>query len=279
MSEYEPPTTVYGIDFSADRSRAGERIWIAKGIVDDAADGLRIVECQQATEFLDTGAERETALLDLARFLGSLDGNTAVALDVPFGLPETVIAADDWIEFLRRLPSWADDPSDFARESAHRASLDGDASQLLRATEEPLGTLSPYDDRLRAQTFYGMRDLLRPLALADAARALPIQPISTDRPSLLEVYPAGTLARLDGHDAGYATDDDSGRERRAENLDVLSAADVDSEDDVRRRAVENADGNALDAIVAALTAYEHTRDPSDLRTADDRRALEGHIYV
>lgn len=311
MGSYEPPRRIYGLDFSADRSRAGEQIWIAEAVVDD---GLRVVDAAPAADRLDVGREREAVLPALARFLANLGGGTATGLDFPFGLPAKVVADDAWLEFLRQFPSWADDPADLARESERRAALngggpaseangspasdvrgtssgwssdgassdrraDGAGTELLRATEEPLGAVSPYNERLRDETFYGIRDLLRPLVLADVVRAVPMQPMDADRPLLLEVYPTGTLERLDAHDLRYVGDGDDARQRRAANLDVLETSGISIDECARDRALSDDEGDALDAIVAAVAAYQHTRDPCDLRTDDDVRALEGHIYV
>jgi hypothetical protein len=323
MADYDPPTRVYGVDFSADEARAGEKIWIAEGVVEpvdagnppeadsvaadadsvaadadsgaadadsgaaDADSGatgaaderLRVVDCRRATEYLDVDPDRDAAVPALARFLGTRGDDVAAGLDFPFGLPEPVVAADEWAGFLRWLPGWADDPSDLARQSEARATLEGDAAQLRRETEEPLGALSPYGVRLRAQTFYGIRDVLRPLVLSGTARVLPMQEPTGDGPRLLEVYPAGTLDRLDCHDTRYKSDDESARDRRTENVQALADAGLALDDEVRDRAVENAEGDALDAVVAAFAAYQHTRDQGDLRTGDDTVALEGYIYV
>lgn len=275
MDAYDPPSRVFGVDFSADRERAGEKIWIAEAVVDD---DLRVVDCRPAVDYLDVDRRREAAIPAVTRFLAGLDA-AAVGLDFPFSLPAEVVAADGWPEFLRRLPGWADDPTDMARECESRAELCEDETEVLRATEAPLGALCPYNLRLRAQTFYGQRDVLRPLVLADAARAVPMQPPAPGRPTLLEVYPAGTLKRLGAHDLRYKGDGEDAHERRATNLDALSAAGATVEAAVHDRALTDDAGDALDAVVAAVAAHEHATDPTDLRTDDGTRLLEGHVYV
>lgn len=277
MDDYEPPRRVFGIDFSAERRRAGDHIWIADCVVEEPA--LSVVDCRPATDRFDVDCARKHAVPALTRFLGSLSGECVAGLDFPFALPDEVVAAETWPEFLRQLPSWADDPMDLARESEARASLDGPATELIRATEDPLGALSPYNERLRAETFYGIRDVLRPLVLADAARALPMQVRSPDHPSLLEVYPAGTLERFQAQHMRYKEDGDQARDRRIENVEALEERGVEFTDEIRERVVDDTSGDALDAVVAAVSAFEHTRDPSDLQTSDGARRLEGHIYV
>jgi hypothetical protein len=276
MDDYEPPDLLYGLDFSADRRRAGQKIWIAEC---QAGDPPRVTDCRPAAALLDVSSARESVVPAVTRMLGSLDGDAAAGLDFPFALPEPVVAADDWPAFLRALPSWADDPSDLARECEHRAETAGESGELRRATEDPLDALSPYNRRLRHQTFYGIRDLLRPLVLSGSVRAAPMQPPDADRPTLLEVYPGGTLERLEAHDARYKDDTEDARNRRAENLDALADAGLTVDSTAREAALEDDDGDALDAVVAAFAAYQHTRDPGDLWTNDETRLLEGHIYV
>jgi hypothetical protein len=276
MAEYDPPGAVYGVVLDADRGRAGRRTWLAE--LD--ADRPAVVGVDRATERLDAGRERDALLPTVARFLGTRPAGTAAGLDVPFGLPAEVVAADAWPELVRQLPSWADDPPDLAREAEARASIGTDAADLRRETEEPLGALSPYSPQLRAETFYGLRDVLRPLALSGAARAAPMQSPRPDRPTLLEVYPAGTVDRLGGEPTRRPADGEAdARERRATNLDAVADAGVAVEADVRERCLADDEGRALNAVVAAVAAFQHSRDPADLTTDDERRSLEGHIYV
>ena len=276
MDDYDPPERVFGVDFSADRERAGEKILIAEARVDD---GLRVVDCSRVPDRLDAGRRRESAIPALTRFLGGLDGDAAAGLDFPFSLPADVVAVDDWTEFLRRFPAWADDPEDMARTSEARASLNGDDGHPMRATEEPLGAMSPCNLRLRAGTFYGIRDVLRPLVLSGRVRVPPMQSPSSDHPSLLEVYPAGTLDDLDGHRTRYKASGEEPRERRAANLDLLVGDGVEVTEEVRERVLADEDGDALDAVIAAFAAAQNAVDPSNLRIDDGRRLLEGHIYV
>jgi hypothetical protein len=275
MDDYEPPDRVYGVDFSADRERAGEKIWVAEAVVDD---GLRVTCSEPLVEFLDVERQREHAIPALTEWLAGLE-DVAVGMDFPFSLPGDVLAADEWPEFLRRLPGWADDPSDLARECEARAELEGDASEVLRETEEPLGALCPYNRRLRAQTFYGQRDVLRPLVLADAVRCAPMQSPHADRPTLVEVYPAGTFDRLGAHDLNYKGEGDDAREHRDANLAALTDAGVAVEEAAQDRALGDEAGDALDAVTAAVAVHQHARDPADLQTDDDVRRIEGHIYV
>lgn len=276
MDDHTQPARVYGVDFSADRRRAGEKIWVAEAVL---AEGSRVVDCRPAVEYLDVDRGRDAAIPALTAFLAELGGDAAVGMDVPFSLPEAVVAAEDWPALLRDLPGWADDPADLARECEARADLGDDAAEVLRATEASLGAMCPYNRRLRAQTFYGLRDVLRPLVLTDAARAVPMQTPADGRATLLEVYPAGTLERLDAHHQRYKGDGEPERGRRAANVDALAGAGTSMAEGVVERAVADEAGDALDAVVAAVAVARHVRDPTALRTDDATRRLEGHVYV
>lgn len=288
MRAFEPPTRVYGVDFSGAQD-AGRNIWLAEAVVTAETDGgdvfdgegLRVVDCRPATEWFDGPADREAVLPALTAFLGGLGGGVAVGLDFPFGLPAPLVGVDDWETFLHRFPGCFSSPDELRRRCSERAELLGDdgKTKLFRATDEPLSALSPYDLRLQAQTFYGIRDVLRPLVTSDAVRVHPMQRPAPDKVSLLEVYPAGVLDELGLHHTKYKDGSDAGRERREEIVAGLGDAGVAIDDDVRNRAIADDGGDALDALVAAVGTYRNTRDPNTLYTTDECRAIEGHIYV
>jgi len=276
-ADYRPPNRIVGVDFSGDARRAGRKIWLAEAVVED--DGLRIVDCAPATDRLDADPVREAAIPALTRYLGSLPATTAVGLDFPFGLPEEVVPAASWREFLRAFPSWFESPDALARRSRERAAVAGESGQLFRATDEQLGALSPWNLRLRTQTFYGVRDVLRPLVLVDAVRAAPMLVPAPERPTLLEVYPAGTLDELGCDATGYKDGSEAARDHRADLLGRLESGGVTVDDDLREPILDDDDGDALDAVLAAFAAARNTADPNNLHTADDRIGVEGYVYV
>jgi hypothetical protein len=290
MSAFEPPARVYGVDFSGAED-AGHALWLAEGIVDGAAcdggdvfdgDGFRIVDCRPATEWFDQSADREESHRALTAFLGGLGGGAAVGLDFPFGLPAPLVGVDNWETFLHQFPGSFSSPEELRRRCTERAELLGDGGQktkLFRATDEPLSALSPYDLRLQAQTFYGIRDVLRPLVATDLVRVHPMQRPHPEKPSLLEVYPAGVLDDLGLLNTKYKEASESGRARREEILAGLHDSGVVVDDDVWTRVVEDDGGDALDAVAAAVGTYRNTRDPHTLSTTDECPTIEGYIYV
>lgn len=278
---YTPPEAVFGVDFSGASRDAGRRIWVAEI---DSTDEPRLVDCAPATERFGAAADRASAHRALTQHLASLGGDAAAALDFPFTLPSSVVQADDWVAFVREFPGLFASPDDLQRRCQSRARLtDDDLVQHVRSTEESIGALSPYNRRLRSQTFYGIRDVLRPLVLADAVRAVPMQDLDPDRPTLLETYPAATLDSLDGETfrTGYKQADEEGLERREANLDALEAESALAvADDVRARLLDDSGGDALDAALAAFAGWRNTVDPSNLDIeSEDYDPREGYIYV
>ena len=276
---YTPPETVFGVDFSG-ASDAGEKLWIAEI---DGGDDPRLVGCAPVTERLDAPADRSSAHRALTHFLAGLDSDAAAGLDFPFSLPASVVRDEDWEALVRSFPSLFATPAELQRRCQSRAALtDDDRVQHVRETEASVSALSPYDRRLRSQTFYGIRDVLRPLVLADVVRVAPMQELTPDRPTLLETYPAAALDSLDGetYRAGYKEASEQGRERRAANLDALEAeASVRVDDGTRDRLLSDAGADGLDAALAAFAAWRNTVDPSNLEIDEGEYDAEGYIYV
>ena len=276
---YTPPDRVFGVDFSGAKD-AGKKVWVAEI---DATETPRLVGCAPATERFDVEADRVSTHRALTQYVGSLAGDAAVGFDFPFALPETVVSAENWVRFLREFPGQFASPAELQRRCQSRAELaDGDRVQHVRATEESVGALSPYNHRLKKQTFYGIRDVLRPLVLTDAVRVVPMQSLSPDRPTVLETYPAAALDSLDGetHRHGYKEANEDGRERRAANLDALEAeAALTLSEDVREALLDDTDADGLDAVLAAFATWRNTADPTNLDIDDAQYDAEGYIYV
>lgn len=276
---YTPPDRVLGVDFSG-AADAGRNVWLAE--IDCAAEP-RLVNCAPASECFDAPADRESTHRALTHHLASLNDDAAAGLDFPFSLPHSVVSETDWESFLRDFPGLFASPDELQRRCQSRGALaDDDRVQYRRKTEREMSALSPYNRRLRSQTFYGIRDVLRPLVLTGAVRVAPMQSLTPDQPTLLETYPAATLDSLDGetHRNGYKEDDEEGRRRREANLDALEAeASLGLTDAVRERLLGDDGGDGIDAALAAFATMRNTADPSNLGIDDPVASAEGYIYV
>jgi hypothetical protein len=298
--EFAPPTVVYGVVYGGEEGGADEEArvstgtkegmevqmgterttWVTRGVVTD--DGLSIDRCAPAAEWFET-SDAPATTPTLTTFLADLPPTAAAGLDFPFGLPEGVVVEETWEAFLRELPAWCDTPADLRRRCEHRVHLiDGSSDARLRGTDAPLSAMSPFDERIVASTYFGLRDVLRPLVLSDSVRVPPMTPPRSDRPFVIEVYPAGTLVDLDLFAAGYEAGDGAGRERRSETVEGLPGAvdaDVDLHVDDAAREAAFEGPRRLESVVAAYAVYRNTRTASALTVSDPRRSIEGQVFV
>lgn len=284
MSRNGLASRVYGVGFSGSPEEAGRRTWVAGG---DLVDGrFHVEECRPAVDRFGVSPTLDRTLSALTSWLAARDSECAVGLDFPFGLPATVVSEQTWEGFVFRFPDWFDSPTDLSRRCRARASLTGEGEDdPRRATERAVSALPAYSRRLAPRTFHGIRDVLRPLVLADAVRVTPMAEPTLSHPLLLEVYPAATLENLETavdasvHWNDYEGATETGRRRRRENVDALEGQDVEVADDVRERVVDDETGCGLESVVAAFAAYRNVTSENNLQTSDEQLTLEGYIHV
>ena len=177
---------IHGVDFSG-AAKAGRKIWIASGTVADGV--LAIHACRRAADLPGSSADREAALTALRNFIAERPADD-FGLDFPFSLPRDLIAEPSWEEFLRSFPERYPDAQAFRR--ACREATGG--REAKRLTDYDARTpFSAYNLRLYRQTYYGIRDVLRPLVLGRLACVLPMQPVQHHSAWLIEICPASTL--------------------------------------------------------------------------------------
>lgn len=230
-----------GIDFATARS---DRTWLAVGEVANGPLAVRRLE-KVGHDELFTEA-----------------GLAVVAIDVPFAWPRRFREA--------LMAHRADRPAPLARPFPERLT-DCEVRRRLK----PLVPLTVGADRIGRCVFEAA-----PL-LADAAKAgfevNPAGPVR--RPAVIEVYPKATLRALTGEAfprfQGYRRDPEPRRKVFDEVLLPLLAPMPD------RRADAVAVTDALDALLALLTAYAFHRGLTVAPRPEQRRqaAEEGWIYV
>ncbi|MFB6083127.1 MAG: DUF429 domain-containing protein [Halorientalis sp.] len=262
---------LHGVDFSG-AAQAGHGIRIAEA----AADGgeLRIESCESAADRFGV-AERAPCLGRLTEFLRDAE---TVGLDFPFGVPAAVHGRDTWTGSLEWVATVATDADAFQSECRSRAreATDGERADLRRETDGPVGALCPYGSHVWKQTFFGIRDVLAPLARTDAVAVRPMQ--DAGDVSLCEVYPAATLASCDLPAAEYKDGGQPARERRRTIVEGLEAeTPLAFAQGVRAELIDDAGGDALDAVVAALATYRARE--ADFEPDRPWDPTEGHIYV
>lgn len=269
---------IRGIDFSGS-ARPGTDIWITEGRLADGS--LSISSCLPADERFDATA-RAPILAAVGEFLESRDGTTG--LDFSFGLPAALLpeAIETWSDSVEWFASTFDGDADAMRDrlKERARTLPGDGVELKRQTDAARGANSPYSFITYYQTLYGTRDVLWPLVRRGVIDVPPME--SAGDRNVIEIYPAGTLRRLDTVATRYKTDTENARKRRKRILEALLAQDTDGptlgiSPAIRRTTVNEPGGDALDSVIAAVAAARAVAQQFEPETAFDRR--EGYIYV
>ena len=275
------PRRLLGVDCSG-ATDARDRVWVADCRLDDGR--VAVVDCAPAREALaPSGADPEATTAALVDRIRAAPDGTVVGMDAPFGLPAAVAAGalgtTDWRATLDAVAA-LDGPDALATACVEWANDRDGATYRRRRTDEAVGGLSPYHFFVVNQTYHVLAGVLRPLVRDGAAAVLPNDlPTPPDRPRLLEVYPAGVFGALDCHDDRYKGNDGAERRRRVANLDGLRAAGARLDDGLATRLVENAGGDGLDALAAAVGAARVVREDRLAPPEDAWLPVESHSYV
>jgi len=241
--------TIWGVDFSGAKL-AGEKIWVAQARL-------------QGEELL---VEREVALAALVRVLGA-DQNAVAGLDFPFSLARESLGETSYADFLRQSAAF---PDADAFKEAH--------TDARRRTDiEGKTPFSPLNYRLYRQTFYGIRDVLRPL-VAQGAKVLPMMDAHPDALWLLEICPASTL-KLEKLYLSYKGKSAMQRENRATiTQEIQTRFGVRTTEAMNARMIADTEGDALDAVLAALGTSRGLRNLEALKAHDALDEVEGRVY-
>ena len=266
---------IRGIDFSGS-ARPGTDIWITEGRFDDGR--LSVSACRSAADRF--GVERRAAVLGEVRSLLETEPG-ATGLDFSFGLPAALLpeVLETWAEATEWFAGTFDGDAAAMRETLKERAraLPGDGVELKRRTDTAVDANSPYSFITYYQTLYGIRDVLFPLVRSGTVRAPPMD-APGDR-NAIEIYPAGTLRRLDTVATEYKDDTETGRRRRERIVDrLLETADVtlDIPPSVRRTVINGAGGDALDSLVGAVATARAAENGFEPHGEFDAR--EGCIY-
>ncbi|MFB6236207.1 MAG: hypothetical protein ABEH81_12230 [Halopenitus sp.] len=296
----EPPDRVYGIDFSAAARDAGRNVWIAAGVPGAEGDRLAVDTLEPAVDFFEGDPTAREETLERLRCFIAGEEDAAFGLDFPFGVASDVTDATEWTEFVARFPETLDvDLSAGAGEEAARPAkrfydaMDAayeDATAVAARDVDAVG-LSPVDWRMKELTFYGIRDVLRPLvtgkgvetdgveaetdgveaetdgvdaerdkSIAGDVAVVPMQPVADRSVVVFETYPSEVFRELDANPDGYKGRRNGHLQARLENLHALEGAGVAFAGDGERA---NGEGPASDDARARrvkASAYDDALD-------------------
>ncbi len=236
---------IIGIDFSG-AEKAGNAIWIAEANID--GERVCIENCRPGTGLAGSGPERARCLPALVDFIAG-QRNALVGCDFPFSLPSTMIDAGGWREFALGLGSRFPSAEDFLADCRRRSK----GREIKRACDrESRVPFAAYNLRIYRQTYYGIRDVLAPLLRTSGAVVLPMERPRPDRPWVIETCPASTLKHASLYPS-YKGPGDAARAARRHIADGLVRRGLLAplSKSLRRLAIENQGGDALDSMVAA----------------------------
>ncbi len=149
------------------------------------------MDCYPAEAIANSGRARQIALNALSSLIVERE-DTIFGLDFPFSLPHTQLDAPSWLDFARSFGAR------YANAEAFYARHGGKGNEQRRMTDaHAKPPFAAANLRMYRQTYYGIRDLLAPLALTGQACILPMMSAETGKPWLIETCPAVILRGFD----------------------------------------------------------------------------------
>lgn len=277
--------TVYGVDFSGARL-AGHTTWVAEAAVAGDGAGLALTALDSLAA-LGGQAERAGALAHLvARITASRDALWAIG--APFGLPVEVLdEGASWPALLRWVGAWDEDAGyALGLWALGRARSLGGPGHIYRATDRAARTpFDAYHYRVIYQTFHGMRDVLGPAARVRETAILPFhhRRLRGAHRVVVETCQASTLKRMGLPHQNYKQPEGGAltalRRRTRHTILAGLAPRIAIPALLRRRAMRDPGGDALDAVIAAVGAHEAFAATDHAAVArDPRYRREGYQY-
>ncbi|AWM35936.1 hypothetical protein GobsT_63290 [Gemmata obscuriglobus] len=277
-----------GVDFSGAK-RAGRCIWVARLTVPRTV-APRLVSLDRLDRLCGT-AERGVCLAALVEIVNASEG-ALWGFDCPFGLPVELFPENaPWADHFAFLAEY-EDAYDCGLECIRRtqamsAALHRTALHCRRQSD--VAAKAPFDAfhyRMIYQTFFGMRDVVRPLAATPGTAVLPFQyrKVPKAKRVVVECCPSSVLKRDGLPHQNYKHPKGGPLPRRcvATRHAILEglARRVRIGDHFRRVIMRNPGGDALDAVIAAVGALRGVREADHKALAvHPRLTREGWMYV
>jgi hypothetical protein len=249
--------SIVGLDFSG-AAKAGRTIWLAACRLN--AGGLAVSSINRLDRRVGH-EDRDLALAALVSLVQASD-RTLWGMDFPFGLP-IELGWRDWTEQLRAVTGWTGGASEFGRRCCEIALKQGPRMHVYRATDRE--TKTPFDCyhyRIVYQMFHGMRDVLAKLDADPSTAILPFRfdRLARARRIVVEACPGSTLKRLGLPHQNYKQPSGGPLEARRIRtrhtiLDAI-ATHVSFEATHRRVMMRDPGGDAMDALIAAVGAWQ-----------------------
>jgi hypothetical protein len=281
--------SVYGVDFSGAK-QAGRNIWIAR--TEPRARGRLALVGLDRLEALCGTAERAPCLAELVRLV-NVSTDALWGFDCPFGFPLELFPPDaPWAAQFAFVGAFGDEAYRCGLECIRRTKLmpAGPLRTALHCRRQTdRDARAPFDAfhyRMIYQSFFGLRDVVQPLAATPGTAVLPFQyrKLPRARRIAVECCPASVLKKHGLPHQNYKQPKGGplSRRRRETRHAILAglAKWVTIGDRHRRAIMRNPGGDALDAVIAAVGALHGVREADHPAIARHHRfPREGRMYV
>lgn len=256
--------TILGVDFSG-AVHAGEKIWVSRAQFDGKM--LRFDFLGRAADLPGGSPDRTEAISALRNWI-SIHQGAACGLDFPFALQKEALVESDyatWLQnFVSRYPN-----SQKMKESGFGA---------RRATDIAAKTpFSPLNLRLYRQTYHGIGEVLAPLR-ASGACVLPFDAPISQKIWLLEICPASLLKAEKLYLSYKGKSDLQRRNREIIAREMAARTPFEWNLEMEKRAIDDTEGDALDAILAAICTFNALQKPGSLTARSELESKEGRVY-
>jgi very-short-patch-repair endonuclease len=243
---------ILGVDFSG-AAQAGEKIWVSRAHFE--GETLRFDFLERAADLPGGSTERAPALAALTKWILA-NPNAACGLDFPFSLHHQNLETHwrDWLSTVSRF----DDAQTF------KAAF---VDERRRTDINAKAPFSPLNMRLFRQTFHGIRDVLSPLSSMCAV--LPLDEAETGRTWLMEICPASLLKKENLYLSYKGKSDLQRQNRETIWREMKARAACSSTPEIDERAFVDTEGDALDALLAAICVMRALSKPEQLRARDE----------
>lgn len=272
---------VVGIDWSGARN-AGRRAWVcrAEGVGGD----LRVTDLHRVADKGGRAVEDLLAYVEAA--VVEPPGARWVGLDFPFSVTREVAEHLGHRAWRALVSSWETrfpEAAAFARDCTAASVAASGMKEGKRRIDTVVGApMSPWNLRLFRQTYHGVR-LLGRLAGRPRVAVLPWDLPDDGEVRVVEICPAATLAVAGERSRGYKGRRAAHAARRTHLLALVRDRwGVSISAELAGVVAADRGGDALDAVLAAVSAYHHAArlgadDHAEVRAAAD--LLEGHIFA
>lgn len=266
-------STVYGVDFSGARL-AGENMWVARMEVGEGR--LRVVGLDRLGVLAGTD-ERGAVMGKLVEMIAG-SRESLWGMDFPFALPVELwkegTGFEDQLREVGAFEGGGGGAKEFGRWCVGRCMAALGRMHVRRVTDvESRTPFDCYHYRIVYQTFHGMRDVLLPLRGVKGVAVVPFDGVAGADRVVVESCPSSTIKRWGLPHANYkqATGGPLTAKRRAVRKVLFEGVygRVEVPEKIKRVIARNPGGDAMDAVIAGVGAWEAWG-------RFDERAVAGH---